>query len=279
MATSGSYDFTATRDQIINRALRLLGVVSQGDVASAEQIKEGSEALNAMVKFWQTEKIYLWSTEWKTKTFSASDEATGTDGKVYTCILSHTSADANKPVTGANYSTYWVQRGSTGGVWVSATSYSAIGDFELDNDTIDVVQAFLRNGDSDTPVELRTIAEYFALASKGAEGKPSAMSLHKTLPPMKAYLHYQPDSTDYVLHYLQVRALEDFDQGANTPDFPARWIDPLVFGLAAELGPEYGAPADRQKYLDSKAEELRRRARTGDEETFSGLFARPSWGR
>jgi len=48
----------------------------------------------------------------------------GTDALNYTCILSHTAADANKPVTGGSYATYWSQTGTAGGVWASGTAYS-----------------------------------------------------------------------------------------------------------------------------------------------------------
>ncbi len=49
----------------------------------------------------------------------------GTDGKTYRCILAHTSAAANRPITGASYATYWLATGGivTGAVWVTATAY------------------------------------------------------------------------------------------------------------------------------------------------------------
>jgi hypothetical protein len=51
-------------------------------------------------------------------------EVVGTDALNYTCILSHTAADSNKPVTGVDYATYWSQTGSGGSVWASGTAYS-----------------------------------------------------------------------------------------------------------------------------------------------------------
>lgn len=48
----------------------------------------------------------------------------GTDGLNYTCIKSHTAADSNKPITGVDSATYWVQTGSSGSVWVSGAAYS-----------------------------------------------------------------------------------------------------------------------------------------------------------
>ena len=61
MATSGSYDFTITRDQIIAGALRLLGVIGQGDTPDAAQLSDCSEALNLLIKAWEAEGLPLWS--------------------------------------------------------------------------------------------------------------------------------------------------------------------------------------------------------------------------
>jgi len=51
-------------------------------------------------------------------------QVTGTDDLNYTCILSHTAADANKPVTGGSYATYWSQTGTAGVAWVTGKAYS-----------------------------------------------------------------------------------------------------------------------------------------------------------
>jgi len=54
----------------------------------------------------------------------AAQEVVGTDTNNYTCILSHTSDAANRPVTGGSYATYWTQTGTGGGVWADDTAYS-----------------------------------------------------------------------------------------------------------------------------------------------------------
>lgn len=50
MATSGTYTFTVTRDQIISASLRALGVFGAGDTIPATDITNCSEALNLLVK-------------------------------------------------------------------------------------------------------------------------------------------------------------------------------------------------------------------------------------
>jgi len=148
MTTSGSYDFTLTRNQIITGALRKVGAVSQGNVPSAPQISETAEALNALVKSLQTRNVHLWTLEWVTKAFTtAASQVTGTDSNIYTCIKSHTSSNnattGDTPITLPNWSTYWTLKGSTGGVWANATAYGSTGDFTVAADTLAIEKAFL----------------------------------------------------------------------------------------------------------------------------------------
>lgn len=60
MATSSSYDFTVTRDDIIKRALRLIGALAQGETPTANQTSEAAAALNGLVKAWQADGLPLW---------------------------------------------------------------------------------------------------------------------------------------------------------------------------------------------------------------------------
>lgn len=61
MSTSGTYDFTTTRDNLITGALRLCGVIAQGETPTASQITEAAEALNYMVKAFEAEGMPLWA--------------------------------------------------------------------------------------------------------------------------------------------------------------------------------------------------------------------------
>lgn len=60
MATSGTTIYQMTRDQIINAALRKLGVVGEGTSANATQLSEGQEALNATLLMLMTFGMPLW---------------------------------------------------------------------------------------------------------------------------------------------------------------------------------------------------------------------------
>lgn len=60
MATSNSTNFSITRDTIIARALRILGVLPQGVSATATQISEASASLNGLVKALESDGMPLW---------------------------------------------------------------------------------------------------------------------------------------------------------------------------------------------------------------------------
>jgi hypothetical protein len=60
MATSGSINYNQTRNEIITDALSLLGVVSAGGTAKANDITFCSNQLNKMVKAWQAQGVHLW---------------------------------------------------------------------------------------------------------------------------------------------------------------------------------------------------------------------------
>ena len=77
MATSGSTDFSVSRDDIIKRALRLLGVLAQGEEPTADQTTEAALALNGLVKAWAADGMPLWAIKERTVTLVA-DQASYT---------------------------------------------------------------------------------------------------------------------------------------------------------------------------------------------------------
>jgi hypothetical protein len=273
MATSGSTNWTITRNEIVTRSLRIVGAISTENSPTANQLTTGVEALNAMIKAWQTDDIFLWTRDWETKTFTASSEVTGTDGNIYECIRSHTSGSSTKPITGADYTTYWYKRGTTGGTWYTSTSYSSIGDFDVASDTLDIEKAFIRDNDSDTNVDIVSFAKYLDVYQKFNTGKPYMMALDKQLTP-KVYLYHPPDITTYVLHYLRVRKLEDFDASTNNPDFPVKWINAIIWGLADELSDEYGLGIVERQRISKKSVTWYSMAKKNNKETDDMQFVK-----
>lgn len=61
MSTSGTTDFSLTRDDIIKRALRLIGALAQGETPTTDQVTEAAVALNGLTKAWQADGMPLWA--------------------------------------------------------------------------------------------------------------------------------------------------------------------------------------------------------------------------
>jgi hypothetical protein len=267
MALSGSTDFSLNRDEIITRALQRVGIVEVGESPDSDQTTHASDELNVMVKSWQNFNIFLWKVEWIQKTFTASSEVTGTDGNIYTCQRSHTSAANNKPVTGADYTSYWTQTGSTGGVWATSTAYSSVGDFQPASDVIAIDRMFLRDTGDDTKIDLINSARYFDIVDKDDDGTPQAAWFDfKIAGASTVYLTPQPDDTDTVVHYRAYKKLNDFDDASDDADFPARWLEALIAGLASKLARVYKAPIEDIQDLRREAVGQLRLARKDNRE-------------
>lgn len=67
------------------------------------------------------QKFYVWPTKTSVGTTS---EVVGTDGENYRCIIGHTAASINRPVTGSSYRLFWEEGSTAGSTWVSDTAYT-----------------------------------------------------------------------------------------------------------------------------------------------------------
>lgn len=63
MATSDNTILTLTRDDLINTALRKIGVVGEGATANTQQLNEASSVLNPVILELQTFGLFLWKRE------------------------------------------------------------------------------------------------------------------------------------------------------------------------------------------------------------------------
>jgi hypothetical protein len=105
------------------------GAVTIG--ANGVSIKMGSQSSNSLA--WMSEACI----------------ASGTDGAEYTCIKNHIASTVNKPVTGANWSTYWENTGESSLVgWYEGRYYHVAG--------LDAAAILLANDDDYAMTSLET---------------------------------------------------------------------------------------------------------------------------
>ena len=275
MATSGSINYARNRDQLIDTSLKLLGVLGEGETASANAVTDMSVLLNSMVKGWQAQGVNLWR----------EDEAVIflTDGTAeYT--LASTSDHASAEIIKTELSVAGATSDTT--ITVDAVTSMATSDnigVELDDNTIDwstissintttkvitmaaglggaaavdnnvyvyttrlarplkILQARLLY-DNGTERELRKYGrgEYFQLPNKTLEGKPVAYYYSPQVSTGKLYLWPTPDAVEDRIRITYVRTIEDFDASTDDPDLPQEWFDALAYNLAVHASPMYG---------------------------------------
>jgi hypothetical protein len=94
MSTSGSTDYNLTRNDIIQEALELIGVVAGSETSSAADVATANRSLNMMIKGWQAKGIQLWrQTEGSfTATAATASFTMGTGGDFTSRPLRITSA-------------------------------------------------------------------------------------------------------------------------------------------------------------------------------------------
>lgn len=227
MATS-DYDFTQTRDQIIKRALRIVGALADDSTPSTDALNNASDVLNSMVKRWQNDNIFLWTV---------------------------TSSSLSLSSNTASYSLPTDPR-----VMAISAGY-------IVNPTTDV---------NDVKIEQITFSDYQDTYDKTSVGTPTHFAVDGLLPTPKVYVWPVPYQS-MTLKYTGIAYLKDMDSGSATPDFPTRWIDALVYGLADSLSDEYILPVTERERFEKKAAVLKAEAKLGnrsasDREYFEGAY-------
>lgn len=271
MATSGSTDFNSTRDEIIRRALRIVGATSRGQTPSTSEVTAAAEALNVFVKTLQNQGINLWTWDEITQTLTASSTVDG-----YKCYKAHTSSATTEPGVGADWTTYWRTDSNGTGTWATSTAYTAVNQFDLPSGYIGVSKAWVRENERDIDMDIISRMDYLSITEKTSTGTPQLMSLDYTTDTITANLYPVPQDTDMVIHLLAVRTLEDFDSDTDNPDFPVKWLNVLTFGLAVELSHEYSLQLPERQYLRTEYERHFLAAKGDDQERIN-RFASPCY--
>ena len=310
MATSGSTNFAVTRDDIINEALELLGVLSEGESANADQITSASRTLNMMTKAWQAdglnlfavERMYLF-TEKTQEEYSLSSTTTDhvtTDFVETTVSVAATAGASTITVTSATGILDGDQIGIASGTdvqWTTVNGTPAANVITL-TDTLDadadvnaVVYAFTTTADR----PMKIMEAYIHLAGSNTDipiGKISRryynqLSVKDNVGIVNQF-YYDPqvsagqlfvwpttdDEKNYIVMFVQ-RTLDDLDAGTDNPDFPQEWYLPLALNLAVLLATKFGVPATEYREIASQAQGYYEMARGFDEELYTSVYLTP----
>jgi hypothetical protein len=311
MTTSGSKNFSLTRNDIINAALRKIGEYDKGETPSGDETADASEALNILINefagvyhadiFLRTE-LTLFIQKGQESYLIGPSGGNVTESYVETTTtaaqVATDTAIAVTSITGITIGDYvgikqddgsihWDIVANVGGLVVTLTngltSASASGSVLYAYTTKAYrphgLYAVLRRDQFNLDNQIDKIGEqeYFDLTDKDSAGVPNTVSYRPTLNEGTLFVwptgDGQTDKLVIIAHYYP----DDFDSASDTAQFPIQWSSALVWGLASELGPEYGIPERDQKRIFGIATMKREAALDADIEDAPVKFARSGY--
>ncbi len=310
MATSGSVNFSLSRDQAITAALKKIGALAAGETASSEEVSDAALTLNLMLKAMQADglKIFLRKRatvflEKDKSAYSLTSSSSG-DHSAYsytrTQIKTAASAsatsidvDSTTGMTAGDYIGFELDDGTAHWTTIASitdsdtvvinsgiASAAAVDNYvyfytsKIDR-PLRVVHAFVRDeSDNDVPVEIVAQQLYWDLGDKTAEGKPNQIYYDAQRGTGKLYVWPTTASVTDTLELIVHRPIEDMDAAANEFDCPVEWLEAIVYGLAFRLCPDYRVPLKVKQDIERNALMFLEQAKSFDIEHTS-VFLQP----
>ena len=233
-----SSTFTVNRDQIITLALRKLGVLELGSVPDSETVANASLALNLYIKQMETEGLKLW-----------------TVNELVLPLVNNQTVYSIGPVS-----------------QVPATDLNT-------PKPLKIIQGWLRQitvqPPIDTPMQLLSQQEYNTLGSKFSTGVANSLYYEIRQNSGNLHVYLTPNynaAYQYELHLTAQQPIEDINTGSSIPNFPAEWMNTLVWNLADQLAIEYSVPGNHRQEIAMRAKTYREQLTDWDIESVSTFF-------
>lgn len=285
---------TATAQDIVNAALRLIGEVDANQSIGAPETQDTLQALNYMVKSWQNQGLHLWTkTEGilfldKGKTDyllgPSGDEATNLDDLITTDLTVAgvtTDTTINIPSTGMTigdtigirlddgtrqWATILTIPGSTS---VTIPAPGLTGAAAIDNSVFTFTTILDRPvrllqlrrdklGATEEEIEAEQWSreEYFAQPDKTSEGTINNWYYSPQLTNGRVYIWQTANDVDQVAKFTYERPIDISVSTSENPDFPSEWFRTLKYNLAVDIAPEFRIPQEKIATLKLIADEL-----------------------
>lgn len=281
MSTSGSYDFSVSRDDIIKDAYDEIGVLEEGETPNAEMTTTAARKLNMLVKRWMTQGHHLWCIQdaalflvlgqtyyslgnaatdanWcdptdMAQTETTVDAAAGAGTITLTSVSGIAASDKIGIVLDSGDIQWTTVNGAPAGLVVTLgavlTGAAAAGAVVFAYTTrlvrpLRIVPdcLYLRDtNDNDQPVELIAKAEYDLMTAKTQRGGIIQAAYEPLLTSGRLWTWPTADLATKTLRFSFERPIQDFDLTTDNPDFPVEWSMALYQNLAVLLAPGQGA--------------------------------------
>jgi hypothetical protein len=250
MALSGSTNYSVTRDDIVKRALRIIGALAQGRSPPVSAYSEAAQALNDTMKEWMADGLHLWK-----------------------------YADLTFPPV-ANVIGYSIGEGQTINTPAPLKIVQAHRRLVYaDGQILDVELEIVSKSDwQNIPNKLMTgfpVQMWYRTPPASASAAVGTVYLWPT--PSAEFVSNGGTTGQIVLSYME--PFDDFDGSTNNPDVPPQFYNALCWALADQLAFEYGVPISDRAQITKKAQFHKAVAYSFDQEEGSlFLQPRPDWG-
>lgn len=280
MPSSGSYDFSVSRDDLIKDALLEIGVLESGEAPTAEETTDCARRLNMMVKAWMVKGRHLWCVQdavlfqvlgqqsyllgdavgdanWcdpddYVQTTLSAAEASGQTTLSVTSVADMV-ADDKIGIVLEDGSIQWTTIDSVG-------VGSVVVDDALTGDAAEGAVVFVYTSrlvrplrvlpgtiyrrdinSNDTPIELVGKTEYDQLTAKTQRGKTIKVAYQPMLNSGRLWTWSTADLSTDTIRLSVERPIQDFDLTLDNPDFPIEASRALYMNLAADVCGMFGA--------------------------------------
>jgi hypothetical protein len=243
VTTSGTTTFSATVNQIIYGALRIVGAYAVGSNPRPEQVSNAKEALDMMLKSWQMDG-FLWLKQFIYITLAAATAS---------YVIGPNSTDT--VTTDAAGATAYKQRPTR---IYFPTRRSIASGYE-----VPLLDPLSRS-------------DYSMLPNKTTPGTPVQVFFDPGITDGMLYVWPVPPSAGDQIKCTVDRIIEDTgEDGENTLDIPPEYVRTVKFNLALEISPEYppGMSAEDKQLALLLKEKMESAQRSGESTFFQPDFS------
>lgn len=313
MATSGLVSFDLTVIDIINKSFSKMGVkIAEQDI-SADELQDGIDSLNMMIKAWAAQGLHLWSKDEGIQFLDVGktdynlgpngDEACQLDDFISTTTtVDEISLSAIIEVTDSSgmldgdhigiqlddNTRHWTtifsvdsptQVRLTTGLVSASKEGSSVFTFTNLIERPNRILSFRRktfNDDNEIPVIKWSRDQYFNQVNKISQGTVVNCYYSPQLNDGRLYVWQTASSVNDFIRFTFERQLQDVTLGTETIDFPPEWLECVIYNLASRLSDDYSVPVAKQQFIEQKAAQFLDDLLGWDEEMTS-LFLQPDF--
>ena len=290
MATSGTVSFTMCALEVVNKAFGKIGVKVAEQALSADEYQDGQDALNLMIKSWGAQGLHLWTKDEGIAFLDVGKTdyllgATGDEACQLDDFISTTTTTDIFPLQSIIpvVSTLGMVVGDYIGIqldpkvrhWAKIATVDSDIQVTIDNLTLGAsaagstvftfttlvqrpnrILSFRRKtfaDDNEIPVISWSRDQYFNQVNKISQGTVVNCYYSPLLTNGRLYVWQTASSVNDFIRFTFERPLEDITDGNETLDFPAEWLEAIIYNLAARLTDEYDTPPIKMQSVNGKA--------------------------